>query len=370
MKRRMVTAACLLLTCSVVMCSCGAQSERQSGRVLEEVQEAQEKTIPVTDCAGRLVDVPEKSDSVACLYAYAGHACVMLGCEERISAVVDGIKRDRLMQEKIEHLDDMPCPYTSGSINIEELAAVHPDLILLRKENIADAGELQKLDRIGIPYVVIDYVTMEEQKESIRVMGEALGCEERAQAYLQYYENTVSLVRERLSKLSDEEKIRVFHSVNEAVRTDIRNTLSYEVLDIAGCRNVADSSEKLRFDGGKAFATVEQIYAWDPDVILANEPDAAEYFRSDSKFAGLRAVRENAVYQLPVGISRWAHPGSIESPLAALYVAKLFYPQYFEDIDMEKEIEEFYRTYFDIQLTETDIAQILSGHGMRAERQS
>ena len=33
---------------------------------------------------------------------------------------------------------------------------------------------------------------------------------------------------------------------------------------------------------------------------------------------------EGSVYQLPVGISRWAHPGSVESPIAALYIAQLF----------------------------------------------
>ncbi len=306
---------------------------------------------------------------MACLYAYAGHACVMLGCEERISAVVDGIKRDRLMQEKMEHLDDMPCPYTSGSINIEELAAVHPDLILLRKENIEDAGELEKLDQIGIPYIVIDYVTMEDQKESIRVMGKALGCEARADAYLKYYEETIALVKERLSDLKETEKKLVFHSVNEAVRTDRIDTLSYEVLKIAGCKNAAGSDESLTLNGGKAYATVEQIYAWDPDVILANEPDAAAYFRSDSKFSGLRAVREGKVCQLPVGISRWAHPGSIESPLAALYVAKLLYPEQFEDIDMHREIKEFYDTYFTISLSEEEITHILEGQGMREPRQ-
>ena len=107
---------------------------------------------------------------------------------------------------------------------------------------------------------------MEAQKESIRVMGKALGCEARADAYLKYYEETIALVKERLSGLKETEKKLVFHSVNEAVRTDRIDTLSYEVLEIAGCKNVAGSDESLTLNGGKAYATVEQIYAWDPDV--------------------------------------------------------------------------------------------------------
>ncbi len=360
MKRRWNSFFGLLLAGAVLVSGCGARKGALPGSTMEKTSH---DTISVTDCAGRNVEIPMQVRSVACLYAYAGHACVMLGCEDRISAVVEGIKRDRLMQEKIAGLNDMPCPYTSGSINIEELTAVHPDLILLREENIEDKGELEKLERAGIPYIVIDYVTMEEQKESIRVMGKALGCEERADAYLRYYEDTMALVENRLSALT--EKKRVFHSVNEVVRTDIIDTLSYQVLDIAGCRNVAEEDAALKMDGGKAFATVEQIYAWDPDVILANEPEAEKYFKNDPKFSGLRAVREGNVYQLPVGISRWAHPGSIESPLAALYVAKLLYPECFEDIDIRQETKDFYETYFDIQLSEEDVTQILDGQGMR-----
>lgn len=327
-----------------------------------------EKGVTVVDCAKRTVTVPEKTDRIACLYAYAGHVCVLLGCEDRIVAVVNGLKRDELMQRKVPDIDDIPAPYSSGSVNIEELAAAKPDLVLLRTENLADAGEQEKLNAIGIPYIVIDYVTMEDQIYSIGLMGTALGKAERAGAYISYYRDTIARVLDRLSDIPEEQRFRVYHSVNEVVRTDIPATLSYEVLEAAGCRNVVGSAEELRLDGNKGMTTVEQIYVWDPDIILATEPDAAEYFRTNEKFTGLRAVREGRVFQLPVGISRWAHPGSVESPLAALYIAQLLYPDRFTDIDMEQEILSFYERFFSIALTEEDLAAILSGQGMRSPK--
>lgn len=347
------------------------------GGCVAESAAHKEPTAPTTtaqsnvliDCAGREVEIPEQSDRVACLYAYTGHVCVLLGCEDRIVAVVNGLKRDQLMQRKIPEIADMACPYGSGSINVEELASVAPDLVFLRVENLADSGEEEKLKSIGIPYVVVDYVTMEEQIYSIETMGKALRCEERATAYLDYYRCTIEMVRNRVAQIPENERKTVYHSVNEVVRTDIPGTLSYEVLDAAGCENVVQSSEELRLDGDKGMVTVEQIYVWDPDVVLANEPDAKEYFETDDKFSGLRAVREGNVYQLPVGISRWAHPGSLESPLAALYIAKLLYPDYFEDIDMVQEIQVFYETYFEISLSEEDIQMIISGQGMRTPKE-
>lgn len=335
-----------------------AAEDEPAAPALEEVPE-------VTDCAGRTVLVPKEAKRVACLYAYTGHVLAMLGCEDRIVAVVNGLKRDQLMLRKLPSIADMACPYSSGSINIEELASVSPDLIFLRAENLADEGETEKLDSLKIPYLVVDYVTMEDQIYSIEMMGKALGQTLRAKEYTEYYRNTVEMVKERVSHIPEAERIRVYHSVNEVVRTDVPGTLSYEVLDAAGCRNVVTSANELRLDSGKGMTTVEQIYVWDPDAVLVTEPDAAAYFRTNEKFSGLRAVTEGNVFQLPVGMSRWAHPGSLESPLAALYIAKLLYPKLFDDIDMKAEISAYYERFFGIPLSEEDLDSIVSGQGMR-----
>ena len=327
------------------------------------------QTHVVTDCEGREVHVPDKVERIACLYAYTGHVCVLLDCEDEIVAVVQGLKRDHLMERTVDGLADLPVPYNKGSINIEELAAVAPDLVFLRTDILQDVGERAKLDGLGVPYIVVDYTTADDQICSIEVMGATLGAQDRAKAYTDYYRATFDLVRERVAAVPEAERKTVFHSVNEAVRTDIPDTLSYEVLAVAGCDNVVHSSSELQLDGDKGNATVEQIYVWDPDVILVNEPSATEYFRTDAKFSGLRAVREGNVYQLPVGISRWAHPGSVESPIAALYVAKLLYPEQFADIDMAAETKDFYSRFFDITLSDEDVESILSGIGMRDARE-
>lgn len=323
----------------------------------------------VTDCADRTVEVPDEIASISCLYAYAGHACVFMGCEDKITSVVNGLSRDQLMRRKIPDIDSLPAPYQGHAINVEELMNSSPDVILLRQENLADEGEVSKLDKTGIPYVVIDYSNMEEQRESIRVIGETLGTEEAAEAYLKYYQDTLDFVEKRVAEIPENERKTVYHSVNEVIRSDIKGTLSYEVLEAAGLRNVVDLSDGLTLEGNKAYTTVEQIYTWDPDLVLCNETEACEYFQTDAKFEGLRAVREGAVYQLPIGLSRWGHPGSIETPLAVLYIASLVYPEYFEDVDMAEETLSFYERFVHETLSSEELAEIFSGYGMR-EKQS
>jgi iron complex transport system substrate-binding protein len=55
----------------------------------------------------------------------------------------------------------------------------------------------------------------------------------------------------------------------------------------------------------------------------------------------------------------------VETPLAILWTAKTVYPELFEHIDMEEEVEYFYREFFGYQLSPEMIQQILSGEGLR-----
>jgi iron complex transport system substrate-binding protein len=68
---------------------------------------------------------------------------------------------------------------------------------------------------------------------------------------------------------------------------------------------------------------------------------------------------------LPIGISRWGHPGSLETPLAILWTAKSVYPDRFLELDMQRETDNFYRNFFNHVLSAEMIAQILNGRGMR-----
>jgi len=159
-------------------------------------------------------------------------------------------------------------------------------------------------------------------------------------------------------------RVTVYHSVNEAVRTDIADSLPAEWIEITGAVNVS-VDEELKISGDKSFAALEQIYLWDPDIIIANEAGVPEYMLSNEQWAALRAVKERRVYQIPNGISRWGHPGSIETPLAILWTSKLLYPDYFKHIDMKMITSEYYKRFFNLDLDGDQVNAILSGKGMR-----
>jgi iron complex transport system substrate-binding protein len=54
--------------------------------------------------------------------------------------------------------------------------------------------------------------------------------------------------------------------------------------------------------------------------------------------------------------------------MAALFIAKLFYPDLFADIDMTEKTWSYYQEMFGLNLSDDDLASILSGNGMRISK--
>ena len=133
----------------------------------------------VTDCLGREVEIPEDPQNVACLYATAAHMMLLLDQEEKIVGCPNGVKSDVLMQMKYPEITETATPHQEGSINAEELLRTDTDLALISASLAASEGEMEKLDELGIAYVVIDYMNMEELKTAISVMGQVFDQEEK-----------------------------------------------------------------------------------------------------------------------------------------------------------------------------------------------
>ncbi len=326
------------------------------------------EAITVTDCLGRKVVLDKKPERIACLYAFSGHVVTMLGAEDRIVAVVEGLKRDKLLTDMYPGIIDLPVPSSEGSVNIEELLTCQPDIVFVKRETAANPAEAAKLDKAGLKYIAVDYQNMQEQIDTVLMIGTAIGAESRAEEYARFYQEQIALVEKRTREIPEESRIRVYHSINEASRTDAAGTLPADWMEAAGACNVSIDKE-LKFYENKYYASLEQIYVWDPELIIANEPGVGKYMLDNQQWQGLRAVASGRVYQMPVGISRWGHPGSLETPLALVWTARLLYPERLADINMEKQTADFYSRFFGIELNSEQVASILSGQGMRLSRE-
>ena len=134
------------------------------------------------------------------------------------------------------------------------------------------------------------------------------------------------------------------------------NTFGRYWLSAIGAENVA-----LEIDKAISPVSLEQIYAWDPDVIFLNSFSAftAEDILNSTAIEGqdwsqLTAVKNGRVYKLPLGVYYWFPPCS-DSPLALQWMAQKLYPELFEDLDIDQEIRDYYKNFYGIELTDEDM---------------
>ena len=342
--------ACLLLLC--VLCGCSPKAQPPTDG------------ITVTDCADRTVTVPADPQSICALSPFSGPMITLLGFGERITTTCNNSARSLLLAEICPQIKNAVVVKNSGSVNGEEVLAKGTDLMFADRGVYENEAERAKLDALGIPYVVVDFETIDEQFRAVRVLGEALQQSEKAEQYIRWFQSALDRADENAKTGTP---VRLYHAVNEAVRTDYRGSYCAEWIAHTGVTNVSLESGALNMEGNKAYTTLEQIYAWNPDLIICNEAQVDDYILSDAKWVGLSAVQTGRVYQIPIGITRMGHPTSLETPLALLWLTKLLYPDTF-DLDFDKELRDFYSTFFGFTLSDEWIAAIKDGSEMRTPK--
>jgi iron complex transport system substrate-binding protein len=349
---------CIIII-SLILTGCAKTGTQDISKVQEEVP-----GFYMTDSFGREVFVPDEVKNIACLYSFAGYAVSLLGRGDDLVAVPDGLQRDVMLMEIVPQVAKAAVPRKSGKINIEELLRLEPDVVIIRGDTAMDQKETEQLDKSGLNYIVVDYTNIKEQQQAISIIGEAIGRKDKAKFFNEYYNSVIERVNEVIAGIPEEKRVRMYHSENQALRTIHKDSLAADWSRAAGVINVS-VGEELNLVNNDYYASLEQVLLWNPEVIIANENSAINYILGNPQWSGIDAVREGRVYQLPQGISRWGHPGSVETPLAILWTAKTVYPELFEHIDMESEVEYFYKEFFGYQLSPEMIQQILSGEGLR-----
>ncbi|MEQ8200335.1 MAG: ABC transporter substrate-binding protein [Syntrophomonadaceae bacterium] len=321
----------------------------------------------ITDCAGSRVEVPLDPQRIACTCPEAGYALALYGKGDRIAATTGGMQRDVLLTEMYPRLKGLPVPKKGGDINIEELIRINADLIFVKADTIKNEAVMEKLGLARIPVVVFEYAGIEEQCYAMQMMATIVGAEEEGQRYQQFYQDTMAMVQARVASIPDAQRVSVYHSSQEATRTDSAGTLAADWTKAAGVKNVS-VGQNLKFSDGDHYASLEQILLWDPDYILVNNPDVVGYIMEHEQWRPLQAVKNQRVLPLPVGISRWGHFNSLETPLVVVWTAKTVYPELFADVDIYPIIHEFYAQFFDWDLDQATMDRMLKSQDMREPR--
>lgn len=284
----------------------------------------------------------------------------MLGYGQNIVGTSAIAKRIPLFRQVYPAIDKVPViSVTSGhEINPEQVIALRTQLLFLPQTMTVPEPEV--LQQAGVKTLALQANAMQALRDRVTLTGKALGpdAEQVADRYQRYFQHNVELVQARLKDLPVEQRLRVYHSMGNALTTTGRPSLNQDWMDLAGARNVAADW----FSGHKNSAgevPLEKVAQANPDVIVAMNKRDADLILHSAQWQGIAAVQHHRVYVNPKGMFWWCRETS-EEALQFLWLAKTLYPQRFQDIDMTQETRRFYHDFFGITLSDKQVRDILS----------
>ena len=169
--------------------------------------------IVITDCLGRQVTVPATCTRIAAIDSFAGEALVMAGAGPLLVAAPNGVSSDVILQWVYPDLVNVMSPKSSSTLNIEALAAAQPQVALIRSSTYYATDEIAKFDRLGLPYLVIDYHTVEDQIFALEMIGQLLPEEQAAKMakIVATYRDAVARVDAVAATIPADARVRVRH---------------------------------------------------------------------------------------------------------------------------------------------------------------
>ncbi|GHT89771.1 iron(III) dicitrate-binding protein [Betaproteobacteria bacterium] len=238
--------------------------------------------------------------------------------------------------------------------NGEALAAARPDLVI----QWGDRGDaiVTPIRQLGLPVLTLKYGDSRWAADWLRLTGAAIGKKERGETLATWFETRMDEAHHRAAAIPVGERPRVLYLMRgrRALLVAGKNTSMDGDIARAGGINPAAGLP------GFAPVGVEQMLAWNPDIILLNnfERDLSpQAFYADARFKGLKAVTQKRVYRYPRGGFRW-DPPSQETPLAQDWLYGVLHPERAMP-DLRPRISEAYQMLYGYHVSEAEIDRIL-----------
>jgi iron complex transport system substrate-binding protein len=180
----------------------------------------------------------------------------------------------------------------------------------------------------------------------LQLLGAVCGCEDQAQALVDYYEQ---IVNEVTALTANVERPSVYLCGDATyLRSCTGGMYQREMIEMAGGTCVS-----AQLDGSTwADISAEQLLTWNPDDVFA--VSYAQYtlddILSDAALGALTAVEDQAVYMVPSSIEAWDYPQP-SSILGLLWMTHILHPELISQEDYMARAQEFYSTYFGLDVT-------------------
>ena len=358
MKKKLALMLCLLLLCALLPGCGGRSTPAETG-----------ETVVFKDSSGRSVTLPAEITRVAPSGAVATMFLASV-CPEYMVCIAStpSSSQYKYMDDALLRLPTTGQLYGSKStINLESLMNAKPQVIIDlgdAKDGIArDMDALQK--QTGIPVVFIES-DLPHMAQAFRMLGSLLaGKAERCEALAAYVEETVALAETNAARIPEEERPSVMFTTGvSGLNTNAAGSTQAQVLELVGAKNAVVLEEVSNRGGGNPI-NLEQLYLFDPDVILFTTGSMYADAAGDPAWQQVRAIREERYYEIPQLPYNWmSSPPSLNMLLGIRWLGNLLWPEIY-DYDEVAEAQRAYKLLWDYELGDEEARELLAHSTLR-----
>ena len=315
-----------------------------------------ESELTIVDAADRIVTVKMPIERMAVLKTDFAEAIAALDERDKVVGVTTTLTGYTRFFPELSTKTDVGGWYTP---DIEAILAVEPDTVCVYAKWPSTEALDEKLpDDINI--VRLDFYKAPTQREEMIQLGYLLNKRERADEYIEWHDQYVDEIYDRVAEIPDDEKVRVFIDAGGGKEFGRRaystGTGMHDLCVLAGGKNIAEG-----YVEGYADVETEWILDQNPDVIVGisykggyetdDETKMREHYEEIRALPGfaehVTAVQNDSVFIMS---NAFAFAPHYPAPLAVM--AKWLYPKRFADFKPEaihqEYIDEFLGIDFDV----------------------
>jgi len=325
---------------------------------IELIIAGEEEELTILDMSNRTVTVPMPVERIISTSGYdITRTLVMLDATDKIASCAFPTEGEwSPLWYAAPQLVDLPDTRGPGQghaagrgFNIELAVSLDPDVIFLWSWEALNADEI--MEKSQVPTIVVgSYSDGLWAADMFRIIGAVTGKDKKARDLINYTKEQIDEIAKITSEIPDEEKPLVYATDGSGKITRCCGALS--VVEWAGGLNAVEYSDSTNIEVSK-----EQVIKWNPDVILLHfaNPEKIEAVISDPVLQDVNAVKNGRVYSVRVGLGGWGTWGSQLSMIN--YLAKLFHPDEFEDLDVEERNNEIMEHFYGVDGIYTDMIE-------------
>lgn len=357
-----VTAFIMMLSLTLTGCG-GNESDYDP---LEGVE-----TQMVLDDSGRdEVEIPAEITKIAPSGATATMMLTPIASDLMVGiAASPSVDQEKYLPEELLYLPTFGQFYGSKStLNMEALIEAEPQVIFdLGDKKVTVKADMDSIGKqTGIPALFYDG-TLEHMADTYRTLGKLLGREERGEEIAEFIDRTVDMAERNSAKISDKDKITILYGTGATgLAVNAQGSSQAQVIPLIGAKN-AIIPEEITDKGGGTIVSMESLYEDEPDMIILTEGGPYEELQ-DNEWSELKAVKTGRYYEIPGDPYCWmSSPPSVNMVLGVWWLGQLAYPDVYNDYDMVEVAREYYKLFWNYDLSDKEAKAMLSNSYFKNE---